>query len=69
MSAVDYEYISAPSVPYFTPEQFPPAGTAIVPQPDGKLVPSLFQPLKIRGLELQNRIVVRLRSSVRTNRE
>ncbi|OCH92583.1 FMN-linked oxidoreductase [Obba rivulosa] len=47
---------AAPNVPYFTPAQNPPVGAAIVPQPDGKPVPKLFQPLKIRGLEVHNRI-------------
>ncbi|KZP16918.1 FMN-linked oxidoreductase [Athelia psychrophila] len=49
---------SAPglSAPYFTPAQTPAAGTASDPQPDGKPIPSLFQPLKIRGVEFQNRI-------------
>ena len=37
---------------------FIPAGTAIVPQPDGKPIPSLFQPIKIRGTTFQNRIFV-----------
>ncbi|KAJ8516842.1 hypothetical protein ONZ45_g5910 [Pleurotus djamor] len=46
----------APNVPYFTPSQYPPAGSAVVPQPDGKPIPKLFQPLKIRGLEFHNRI-------------
>ncbi|KAA1474492.1 FMN-linked oxidoreductase [Dentipellis sp. KUC8613] len=49
---------SAPDVPYFTPAQVPASGTAINPQSDGTPVPSLFQPIKIRGLEMQNRIVV-----------
>ena len=41
------------------PEQKQPAsGTAVVPQPDGKPIPKLFQPLKIRGVEFQNRIFV-----------
>jgi hypothetical protein len=40
------------------PEQKPPAGAAVVPQPDGKPIPKLFQPLKIRGVEFQNRIFV-----------
>jgi len=48
----------APNVSYFTPWQNPPAGSAVSPQPDGKPVPKLFQPLKIRGVELQNRIFV-----------
>lgn len=46
----------SPAVPYFTPLQDPRPGTAVVPQKDGKAIPKLFQPLKIRGLELQNRI-------------
>ncbi|KIM46736.1 hypothetical protein M413DRAFT_16424 [Hebeloma cylindrosporum] len=46
----------APGIPYFTPQQKPPSGTAVVPQPDGKPIPKLFQPLKIRGVEFQNRI-------------
>lgn len=47
----------APGIPYYTPAQIPPAGSASE-QPDGKAVPKLFQPLKIRGLTLQNRIMV-----------
>ena len=49
----------APNVPYYVPRQYPPAGTAFDPQPDGKPLPSLFQPIKIRGVEFQNRIWVR----------
>lgn len=49
----------APATPYFTPAQVPPSGTAVDPQPDGKPIPTLFKPLKIRGLEFQNRIFVR----------
>lgn len=45
-------------IPYYTPRQQPPSGTAVTPQPDNKTVPKLFTPLKIRGLELQNRIMV-----------
>lgn len=48
----------APGVPYYTPIQNPPAGTASDPQPNGSNPPKLFQPLKIRGLTLQNRIMV-----------
>lgn len=48
----------APGIEYFTPAQNPPAGTALDPQPDGKPIPKLFQPLKIRGVEFQNRIWV-----------
>ncbi|WQF85863.1 Putative NADH:flavin oxidoreductase/NADH oxidase, aldolase-type TIM barrel, NADPH dehydrogenase YqjM [Colletotrichum destructivum] len=44
----------AKNVPYFTPIQDPAAGTARDPQPEG----SLFSPLKLRGLTLQNRIIV-----------
>ena len=49
----------APGISYFTPEQNPPAGAAVDPQPDGKPIPKLFQPLKIRGVHFQNRIFVR----------
>ncbi|KZT09150.1 FMN-linked oxidoreductase [Laetiporus sulphureus 93-53] len=44
----------APRVPYYTPAQYPASGTAV---DTGKQpIPTLFQPLKIRGLELHNRI-------------
>ncbi|RDX40407.1 FMN-linked oxidoreductase [Lentinus brumalis] len=46
----------APNVPSFVPRQYPPAGTAFDPQPDGKPIPSLFRTLKIRGVEFQNRV-------------
>ncbi|OSD04957.1 FMN-linked oxidoreductase [Trametes coccinea BRFM310] len=46
----------APNTSYFTPAQYPPAGTAMDPQPNGKPIPTLFKPLKIRGVEFQNRI-------------
>ncbi|TFK88401.1 FMN-linked oxidoreductase [Polyporus arcularius HHB13444] len=46
----------AQNVPYFVPQQYPPAGTAFDPQPDGKPIPSLFKPLRIRGVEFQNRV-------------
>ena len=45
----------APRVNFFTPAQYPPSGTAV---DNGKPIPSLFQPLKIRGVEFQNRIWV-----------
>ena len=48
----------APNVSYFTPAQIPASGTAVDPQPDGKPIPKLFQPLKIRGLEFHNRVWV-----------
>ena len=41
---------------FYTPVQSPPAGTALSPQPDGKPIPKLFQPLQLRDLTLQNRI-------------
>ncbi|TFK73404.1 FMN-linked oxidoreductase [Pluteus cervinus] len=43
--------VPASGVPYFTPAQVPPAGTAVSEEP-----PKLFQPLKIRGVEFPNRI-------------
>ncbi|GBE88885.1 FMN-linked oxidoreductase [Sparassis latifolia] len=46
----------ARGISYFTPAQYPAAGTAVNPQPDGKLIPKIFQPLKIRGVEFHNRI-------------
>ncbi|KAK2055202.1 NADH:flavin oxidoreductase/NADH oxidase [Colletotrichum caudatum] len=45
----------APGIPYFTPKQDPPAGTALLPEGQTD-VPKLFRPLKLRGLVLQNRI-------------
>jgi hypothetical protein len=50
--------IAAEGISYFTPAQVPPAGTALDPQPCGEKIPKLFQPLKIRGVEFQNRIFV-----------
>ena len=49
---------AAKGISYYTPAQQPPAGTASDPQPDGSHPPKLFQPLKLRGLTLQNRIMV-----------
>ncbi|CCM02133.1 uncharacterized protein FIBRA_04210 [Fibroporia radiculosa] len=46
----------APNVPFYTPAQDPPSGTALNPQPGGAPIPKLFQPLKIRGVDFQNRI-------------
>ncbi|KAH8084316.1 hypothetical protein BXZ70DRAFT_568744 [Cristinia sonorae] len=53
----------APNTPYYTPAQYPAAGTPAahqVLQEDGeeKPVPKLFQSLKIRGVEFHNRIWV-----------
>ena len=53
----------APNTRYFTPAQHPASGTAVDPQPEGKPVPTLFQPLKIRGLEFHNRLWVRTHSA------
>lgn len=47
---------AAKDVPFFTPKQNPPAGTALE-GPNGK-IPKLFTPLKIRGVQLPNRIWV-----------
>jgi len=49
---------AAPGIPYYTPAQIPPAGTAVDPQPNGKPIPKLFKPLKLRGLTLQNRTML-----------
>lgn len=45
-------------ISYFTPKQSPPSGTALDPQPNGSEIPSLFQPLTVRGVTLQNRIIL-----------
>lgn len=47
----------AKGISYFTPLQDPVAGTAFI-NDEGKSVPKLFQPLKLRGLTLQNRIML-----------
>ena len=44
----------APGVPYYTPAQEPPAGTPLNPE----TAPTLFRPIKIRGVTLGNRIIV-----------
>lgn len=54
----------AKAISYFTPAQVPPAGTASDPQPNGTPIPKLFQPLKLRGVTLQNRIMVRFSPTV-----
>lgn len=56
---IDIVNEAAPGTNYFTPAQKPPAGTASDPQPDGSHPPKLFQPLKIRQMTMQNRIMVR----------
>ncbi|KAK4165741.1 hypothetical protein QBC43DRAFT_315078 [Cladorrhinum sp. PSN259] len=45
----------APGAPFYTPAQNPPAGTTLS---SGAEVPTVFTPLKIRGLTLQNRFAV-----------
>ncbi|KAH9905611.1 FMN-linked oxidoreductase [Xylariomycetidae sp. FL2044] len=49
---------AAEGVPFFSPAQKPPAGTALDPQPNGQPIPKLFTPLKIRGITMPNRIMV-----------
>jgi len=49
---------AAPGVSYFTPAQVPPAGTALRMKDEGQSIPKLFTPLKIRGITLQNRIML-----------
>jgi len=53
----EFYNVPAKGVPFFTPAQNPPSGT-LLEVPDGKQEPKLFTPLKIRGLTLQNRIMV-----------
>ncbi|KAK1991550.1 NADH:flavin oxidoreductase/NADH oxidase [Colletotrichum falcatum] len=45
---------AASGVPFYTPAQEPPAGTPV----DASSAPTLFQPLKIRGVTINNRIWV-----------
>jgi hypothetical protein len=49
--------VAAEGVPFYTPAQEPPAGTAVLPENGGKL-PKLFTPLQIRGITMPNRIWV-----------
>ncbi|OAA65007.1 NADPH dehydrogenase [Cordyceps fumosorosea ARSEF 2679] len=46
---------AAPGVPFYTPAQEPAPGSAVDASSD---VPSLFRPIKVRGLEQHNRVVV-----------
>ncbi|KIH89751.1 NADPH dehydrogenase [Sporothrix brasiliensis 5110] len=48
---------AAKNVPFYTPEQDPPAGTGIPPA-DGSALPKLFTPLQIRSIKLPNRVWV-----------
>ncbi|KAK1241796.1 hypothetical protein MKX07_007619 [Trichoderma sp. CBMAI-0711] len=50
--------VAAENATFFTPEQIPIPGTATEPQRSGKPVPKLFTPLKIRGIQMANRIWV-----------
>jgi 2,4-dienoyl-CoA reductase-like NADH-dependent reductase (Old Yellow Enzyme family) len=47
---------AAKGIPYFTPAQFPAAGTARDPQTSGAPVPKLFTPFTVRNVTFQNRI-------------
>ncbi|KAK3175182.1 hypothetical protein OEA41_002428 [Lepraria neglecta] len=49
---------AAKGISYYTPAQNPPAGTASDPQPNGAPIPKLFQPLKLRGVTFQNRLML-----------
>lgn len=49
----------APGVPFYTPAQEPPSGTALGFDPKHpEAIPTLFHPLTIRGMTLANRFVV-----------
>lgn len=48
----------AAGISYFTPAQDVPAGTALVDEGKEKDLPKLFRPLQLRGLTLQNRIML-----------
>ncbi|KAF2772427.1 NADH:flavin oxidoreductase/NADH oxidase [Teratosphaeria nubilosa] len=48
---------AAPGISYYTPAQIPRAGTALVVEGQ-QSVPKLFQPLKLRGMTLQNRVML-----------
>lgn len=58
MTFKDIDLEAAPGIPYFTPAQNPPAGTAAQPQTSGRAVPKLFQPFTVRGVQFQNRLGV-----------
>jgi hypothetical protein len=57
---------AAPGLSYFTPAQDPVSGSAVDPQPDGRAIPILFQKLRIRGVDFQNRIWVCILNCVKT---
>lgn len=50
--------VPAPMVPFYTPLQQIAPGIALTHPDDRATLPKLFQPIKLRGLTLQNRIVV-----------
>lgn len=50
--------VAAKDASFFTPEQDPVPGSASQIQASGKPVPKLFSPLKIRDIEMPNRIWV-----------
>ncbi|KAF5026763.1 hypothetical protein F66182_1117 [Fusarium sp. NRRL 66182] len=54
MGFEDLENKPASGSPYFTPAQEPPAGTPL----KNDSAPTLFKPLRVRGVELKNRFVV-----------
>ncbi|KAF7114952.1 hypothetical protein CNMCM5793_000722 [Aspergillus hiratsukae] len=56
MTVADIDVTPAEGIPYFTPAQNPPAGTAANPQTNGQKIPKLFTPLTIRGVTFQNRL-------------
>jgi hypothetical protein len=58
MTVADIDVPPAEGIPYFTPAQNPPAGTAANPQTNGQKIPKLFTPLTIRGVTFQNRLGV-----------
>ena len=47
----------AAGVPYFTPAQDPPAGTAMIEEGQ-KSVPKLFRPIQLRGMMMANRLML-----------
>ncbi|OBZ67649.1 putative NADPH dehydrogenase C23G7.10c [Grifola frondosa] len=58
LTMIDIVCEPAPNTSYFTAAQVPAAGTIIKPRLNEKATPLLFQPIKIRGVEFHNRIVV-----------
>ncbi|CAN9137104.1 unnamed protein product [Alternaria alternata] len=49
---------AAAGISYFTPAQEPVAGTALGMLDGSSKIPKLFQPLKLRGLTIQNRLAL-----------